>query len=67
MNKSFTFLLSLAAMMLPTSMLASDYVIPCNGNSGVVIEQSGVFDRLNQNIGNTSADTFTIIGGRWRG
>ena len=47
----------LAAMLLPASMLASDYVIPCNETSGVVIETDGVFDRLNQNIGNTSANT----------
>ena len=33
MKKSITILLSLAAMLLPASMLASDYVIPCNETS----------------------------------
>ena len=62
MKKNFTFLLGLAALMMPSAAWAGDLVIPCNENSGVVIENSGVFDRLNQNIGNTSADTRVYLG-----
>ena len=51
-----------AAMLWSVAAQASDYVIPCNGTGDVVIEQSGVFDRLNQNIGNTSADTRVYLG-----
>ncbi len=62
MKKSFTFAIGLAALLCPMATQATNLVIPCNETSGVVIEQSGVFDRLNQNIGNTSADTRVYLG-----
>ena len=62
MKKNFTILLGLAALMTPAAMQATNLVIPCNENSGVVIEESGVFDRLNQNIGNTGASTRVYLG-----
>ena len=59
MKKNFTILLSLVAMMLPSVSQAGNYVI---NSSDMVIENDGVFDRLNQNIGNCSSNTRVYLG-----
>lgn len=62
MKKIFTLMTAFAAFIAPMALQASNLVIQTNENSGVVIEQDGVFDRLNQNIGNTSANTRVYLG-----
>ncbi len=62
MKKNFTIIMGLAALMCPAAMQATDLVIPCNETSGVAIETDGVFDRLNQNVGNTSPNTRVYLG-----
>jgi hypothetical protein len=63
MMKKITLFASLLALFAPAAMQADNLVINTwNENCGVVIEQDGVFDRLNQNIGNCSADTRVYLG-----
>ncbi|MDO4971948.1 MAG: dockerin type I repeat-containing protein [Bacteroidales bacterium] len=61
MKKTITFLAALVAS-IATTAFAQDLVIPTNETSGVEILQDGVFDRVNRNIGNTSANTQVYLG-----
>lgn len=63
MMKKITLFASLLALFVPAAMQADNLVINTwNEDCGVVIEQDGAFDRLNQNIGNCSADTRVYLG-----
>ncbi|MBR6249141.1 MAG: T9SS C-terminal target domain-containing protein [Muribaculaceae bacterium] len=61
MIKKFT-LAMFVALTASALTQAGNYVIPCNESSGVEILQDGVFDRLNQNIGNCSENTRVYLG-----
>lgn len=61
--KKITLFASLLAVLAPAAMQADDLVINTwNEDCGVVIEEDGVFDRLNQNIGNCSQNTRVYLG-----
>ena len=59
MMKKSTFLASLLALMAPLAMQAADVFVHA---SDMTIEEDGVFDRLNQNIGNCSQNTRVCLG-----